>query len=106
SARAHREGEAAAEGRASRRGRRQRAHRALTGPQRALEAIMESDPKAGTGDHKPMTVAEAGRKGGLTVRNERGHAFYEEIGRKGGQKVRELINRGKQIKIPPDSERH
>jgi general stress protein YciG len=44
---------------------------------------------------RPMTVAEAGRKGGIAVRNERGHAFYEEIGRKGGQKVRDLINRGK-----------
>ncbi len=42
-----------------------------------------------------MTVSEAGRKGGITVRDERGHAFYEEIGRKGGQKVRELIERGK-----------
>lgn len=28
-----------------------------------------------------MTVAEAGRKGGLAVRDERGHQFYEEIGR-------------------------
>ena len=44
---------------------------------------------------KGMTVSEAGRKGGITVRDERGHAFYEEIGRKGGQKVRELIERGK-----------
>jgi general stress protein YciG len=42
-----------------------------------------------------MTVSEAGRKGGITVRDERGHAFYEEIGKKGGQKVRELIERGK-----------
>jgi uncharacterized protein len=42
-----------------------------------------------------MTVSEAGRKGGIAVRDERGHAFYEEIGRKGGQKVRELIQRGK-----------
>ena len=44
---------------------------------------------------RAMTVSEAGRKGGLTVRDERGHAFYEEIGRKGGQKVRDLIKRGK-----------
>ena len=44
---------------------------------------------------RTMTVSEAGRKGGITVRDERGHAFYEEIGRKGGQKVRELIARGK-----------
>jgi general stress protein YciG len=42
-----------------------------------------------------MTVSEAGRKGGITVRDERGHAFYEEIGKKGGQKVRELIEKGK-----------
>jgi general stress protein YciG len=40
-------------------------------------------------------VSEAGRKGGIAVRDERGHAFYEEIGKKGGQKVRELIERGK-----------
>ena len=55
-------------------------------------------PKDGDGSTAPrraMTVSEAGRKGGITVRDERGHAFYEEIGRKGGQKVRELIERGK-----------
>jgi general stress protein YciG len=46
-------------------------------------------------NRRAMTVSEAGRKGGITVRDERGHAFYEEIGRKGGQKVRELIERGK-----------
>lgn len=38
---------------------------------------------------------EIGRKGGETVRNERGHEFYEEIGHKGGQKVKELIEAGK-----------
>ncbi len=42
-----------------------------------------------------MTVAEAGRKGGLTVRDTRGPSFYEEIGRKGGQRVRDLIAAGK-----------
>jgi general stress protein YciG len=42
-----------------------------------------------------MTVAEAGRKGGLAVRDKRGHEFYEEIGRKGGRKVRALIAAGK-----------
>src|SRR5205085_5436163 len=35
-----------------------------------------------------MTVAEAGRKGGVTVRNERGREFYETIGRKGGATVK------------------
>ncbi len=33
-----------------------------------------------------MTVSEAGRKGGIAVRDERGHAFYEEIGRKGDRR--------------------
>jgi len=61
---------------------------------------MADDGKAaGRGEpeepRRGMTVSEAGRKGGITVRDERGHAFYEEIGRKGGQKVRELIAKGK-----------
>ena len=38
---------------------------------------------------------EIGKKGGETVKSERGHAFYEEIGKKGGQKVRERIERSK-----------
>jgi general stress protein YciG len=64
--------------------------------------MAEHDGKDGTAGRKEpeegrrgMTVSEAGRKGGITVRDERGHAFYEEIGKKGGQKVRELIERGK-----------
>jgi general stress protein YciG len=64
-----------------------------------------------------MTVSEAGRKGGETVKAERGHEFYEQIGKKGGesvrasrgpefysqighkggQKVRELIEQGKRV---------
>jgi general stress protein YciG len=54
--------------------------------------IGRKEPEEG---RRGMTVSEAGRKGGITVRDERGHAFYEEIGKKGGQKVRELIERGK-----------
>jgi hypothetical protein len=50
-----------------------------------------------------MTVREAGRKGGLiggrkggeTVKAERGIEFYQQIGRKGGQRVRELIEAGR-----------
>ncbi len=60
---------------------------------------MADDGKGARGEpeegRRGMTVSEAGRKGGITVRDERGHAFYEEIGKKGGQKVRELIERGK-----------
>ena len=58
------------------------------------KARTKSRPSA-TPSKGAMTVAEAGRKGGLTVRDERGHAFYEEIGRKGGHKVRDLIAAGK-----------
>ncbi len=36
-----------------------------------------------------------GKKGGTTTKERYGEGFYEEIGRKGGQKVRELIERGK-----------
>ena len=35
-----------------------------------------------------MTVAEAGRKGGVKVAQERGRAFYEQIGKKGGDTVK------------------
>ncbi len=42
-----------------------------------------------------MTVAEAGRKGGNTTKQRYGEGYYEAIGKKGGQKVRELIEKGK-----------
>ena len=42
-----------------------------------------------------MTVSEAGRKGGETVKRKYGTPFYEEIGHKGGQKVKRLIEAGK-----------
>jgi general stress protein YciG len=38
---------------------------------------------------RPMTLAEAGRKGGEKVKKERGLGFYSEIGRKGGRRVAE-----------------
>jgi hypothetical protein len=45
-----------------------------------------------THDEKPngeMSVREAGKKGGDTVRERYGSTFYEQIGRKGGQATRE-----------------
>ena len=50
-----------------------------------------------------MTVREAGRlggliggrKGGLAVKRERGIEFYQEIGKLGGQRVRDLIAAGR-----------
>jgi general stress protein YciG len=53
-----------------------------------------------------MTVREAGhkggelggKKGGETTLERYGPQFYEEIGKKGGQKVRELIAEGKKAR--------
>jgi uncharacterized protein len=42
-----------------------------------------------------MSVREAGRKGGEVTAQRHGPQFYEEIGRKGGQKVKQLIEQGK-----------
>ena len=53
------------------------------------------NPNLPEGGRGGMTVQEAGRKGGETVLQERGPGFFSQIGRKGGQKVRELINAGK-----------
>ncbi|MBV8244281.1 MAG: general stress protein B [Candidatus Eremiobacteraeota bacterium] len=44
------------------------------------------DEKAAGGE---MSVREAGKKGGNTVRDRYGSGFYEEIGRKGGKATRE-----------------
>ncbi len=43
-----------------------------------------------------MTVEEAGRKGGLKTSETYGSKFYSEIGSKGGQKVRRLIQEAKE----------
>lgn len=42
-----------------------------------------------------ISVKEAGRRGGNMTKKRHGHEFYEKIGHKGGQKVKELIERGK-----------
>ena len=42
-----------------------------------------------------ISVKEAGRRGGSTTKARYGHEFYEKIGHKGGQKVKELIERAK-----------
>ncbi|HWQ20378.1 MAG TPA: KGG domain-containing protein [Methanotrichaceae archaeon] len=44
-----------------------------------------------------MTVKEAGHIGGEKTAETHGHEFYEEIGHKGGQRVRELIQEGKKV---------
>ena len=43
-----------------------------------------------------MTVEEAGRMGGEKTSETHGPEFYSEIGSKGGQRVRRLIQQGKE----------
>lgn len=38
---------------------------------------------------RPMTLSEAGKRGGEKVKRERGRDYYAEIGRKGGASVKE-----------------
>lgn len=50
-------------------------------------------------EQTPMTVKEAGRKGGMRTSETHGHEFYKDIGHKGGAKggpkVKNLIDAGK-----------
>jgi len=76
-------------------------------------AVRRARPEAPAQKSGGMTVREAGRKGGLiggrkggeTVKAERGIEFYQQIGRKGGQKVRELIEAGRAAMKKPAGRR-
>lgn len=44
---------------------------------------------------RELTMRDIGRRGGTVTAERHGHEFYEEIGRKGGQRVRDLIAKAK-----------
>jgi uncharacterized protein len=53
--------------------------------------LLSSDKNKGK-----MTVEEAGRKGGEKTSEAMGPDFYRDIGKKGGPRVRELVEEGKE----------
>ena len=61
-------------------------------------SVREAGRKGGNTVKKkygPEFYSEIGQKGGETVLRERGPEFFSEIGHKGGQKVKQLIEEGK-----------
>jgi len=54
--------------------------------------------RSGKEEKGKMTVQEAGKKGGMKTAETHGREFYEEIGHKGGQRVKELIEEAKRAR--------
>ena len=57
------------------------------------DVIESQEARAPDEAPRPLTVREAGRKGGGVTAARYGPAFFQAIGRKGGGRVRELIAR-------------
>ncbi len=64
------------------------------------------DQGQGRGWHSdPEGHAKAGKKGGEATSKSHGEQFYQQIGIKGGNKVKELINEGKKIREQEDRQK-
>ncbi len=59
----------------------------------------EERKRTGKESKGSMTVQEAGRRGGQRTAQTHGKEFYESIGHKGGQRVKELIEEGKRARV-------
>jgi general stress protein YciG len=70
----------------------------LPGSGKREKKMAEEKKTLGKEEKGKMTVQEAGKKGGMKTAQTHGREFYEEIGHKGGQKVKELIEEGKKAR--------
>ena len=52
---------------------------------------------ANNNDKGNMSVGEAGQRGGEKTSQTHGREHYENIGKKGGERVSDLIDKGKQV---------
>ena len=58
---------------------------------------MNRNQNMNTAARGEISVREAGRRGGTATSQTHGHEFYSEIGHKGGQRVKELIQRAEEM---------
>ena len=71
-----------------------RLHRRKTSKRPALKLKRAAEGAMSVREAGRLGGLKGGRKGGLAVKAERGVEFFQEIGRLGGRRVRDLIAAG------------